>query len=59
MTTYDHAYSFEFSVSGSTCEEGSDLTAEQLRHKLKERIDSLSDEDLMVTLGAPFDSYEE
>lgn len=59
MTTYNHAYDFAFSVSGSTCEEGLDLTAAQLRHKLRERIDSLTDEELMEALGAPFDSYEE
>lgn len=58
-TTYNHAYDMAFSRSGSTCEEGSDLTPALARELIKQRLDDLSDAELMEAIGAPFNSHEE
>lgn len=59
MKTYNHGFDLGFSIGGSTTPDGEDLTAAQLREGLQKRINSLSDDELLEALGAPFDSYEE
>lgn len=39
--TYNHAYTIAFSVSGSRCEDGEDVTAQQMADALKLRVDDL------------------
>lgn len=59
MTTFNHAYDFAFSISGSTTGDGMDVTAEQLRSALIHRLNHMDDDGLLEAIGAPFDSYEE
>lgn len=59
MKTYNHAYSFCFSVSGSTTDDGMDVTAEQLRSALIHRLKHMDDDELLEAVGAPFDTFEE
>lgn len=59
MTTFNHAYSFCFSVSGSRTDDGMDVTAEQLREALIHRLKHMDDDELLEAVDAPFDTYEE
>jgi len=59
--TYNHAFEIAFSVPGSTCPNGTDVTAAQLIAALHERIRDLShsEDELLEAIGAPYDTYEE
>jgi hypothetical protein len=58
MTRYNHAFDIAFEVI-SYEEDGSDVTAEMLADALRDRIDSLFDNDEMIeACGCPFDTYE-
>jgi len=59
-TTYNHAYTIAFSVSGSTHPKGEDVTPAQLREALEARIvDLTKNGEWEEAVGAPFDTYEE
>ena len=55
---YNHAFDIAFAVSPSTDVEGEDITGKQFRAAIQERLDGLSDEELVEAIGAPFDTYE-
>jgi hypothetical protein len=58
--TYNHAFELCFEVSGSTTEDGSDVTEEQFRAAIQKRIDDLvKDNYLSGHLCPPFDTFEE
>lgn len=58
--TYSHAYTIAFELSGSTCEEGSDVTPEQLIAALRARINDIEKKnEVEEAIGAPFDTHEE
>jgi hypothetical protein len=59
MTKYNHAYTFGFEVPGSTDETGEDVTGAQLREALLERVNRLSDEEMVEACEAPYDTFEE
>ena len=58
MQTYNHAYDIGFSVSGSVCADGKDVTAPQIRAAIVARLDNLSDDELLEAVGL-FDTYSE
>lgn len=59
--TYNHSYSLYFSVGGSTCPDGSDVTPEMLKAAVLKRIEALDDSvpDWLDAVGDPTDSYKE
>lgn len=57
MPKYNHAYSLGFSVDSDT-EDGSDVTADQLRQSIRRWIDEVSDDGLLENCDAPWDTYE-
>ena len=60
MSKYNHAFDLAFIVSGSTTDDGSEITAEQFRDAILKRVQDLYDaRELIEAVGAPFDSYEE
>ena len=58
-TTYNHAYTFAVEIKGSTDEDAEDVTGAQLRMALLERINKLSDEDILAACDSPYDTFEE
>lgn len=58
-TTYNHAFTIAFEVSGSTDRAGEDVIASQLRTAILKRIYSVHDEELIEACGAPYDTFEE
>jgi len=52
-TTFNHAYTIAFEISGSHHPTGLDVTEAQLIDALQKRIDTLR------TMDAPYDTYEE
>ena len=54
---YNHAFTLGFSVV-STTEDGSDVTAEQVRSAIRELLMEYTDMDILENIGAPFDTYE-
>lgn len=54
---YDHAMSIGFSLR-SEHPSGEDLTAQQIREALYQRLTRLDDDELIEAAGAPFDTYE-
>lgn len=59
MTTYNHAYDIAFSISGSKCKDGTDVTGAQLRKALLKKLAGLTDDGLMCTVCYPYDTYVE
>lgn len=57
MTKYNHAYSLCFSVVSDT-EDGSDVTAKQLREAIRRWVDEANDDGLLSNCDAPYDTYE-
>lgn len=57
--TYNHAYTFAVEIAGSASEDAADVTGAQLRAALLERINRLSDEDILDACEAPYDTFEE
>ncbi len=57
MKKYNHVFTVEFTVFGSTDKEGNE-TAATLRVALQKIIDNLGDDELLVATGAPY-TYEE
>jgi hypothetical protein len=56
--TYNHAYTIAFSVSGSRCEDGEDVTAQQMADALKLRVDDLiAKGHLLHAVGSAYDSF--
>ena len=55
---YSHAYSFSFAVA-SNDPDGADVTGAQLREALLTRLSVLSDDELLGTCDAPFDTFQE
>ena len=59
MPTYDHAYTFGFSLKGSESPDGEAVSAMQLRNAITEALTNISNEELLTNCAAPFDSFEE
>lgn len=60
MTTYNHAFTIAFEVSGSSHPDGEDVTPEQMAAALRKRVDELlANDEMMEAMGAPFDTFEE
>jgi hypothetical protein len=57
--SFNHAYTIAVEISGSTSDDAEDVTGAQLRAALINRINSLSDEELLEACDAPYDTYEE
>jgi len=57
--TYNHAFSFAVEVFGSTDSHAEDVTGAQLRAALLERINKLTDEEIVDACDAPYDTMEE
>lgn len=58
--TYNHAFTIAFSVPGSKCPDGEDVTAEQMAAALQLRIkDLMANNEMLEAVGAPFDTFEE
>ena len=58
MTTFNHLFALPIAISGSTCPDGSDVTAAAIREAAA-RILALPDAELVGVLDAPADTYEE
>ena len=58
MTAYDHDFTLSFTVKGSRCPHGEDVSGADLRQAVQRRLNSLSDMILVTVCGAPFDSAE-
>jgi hypothetical protein len=56
---FNHAYTIAFEVSGSKDENGKDVTGKRLRSAIKQRLKSLTDEELADACEAPFDTHQE
>jgi hypothetical protein len=54
---YNHAFDIAFEVK--TDNEGEDVTADELRRGLRNRINFMSDDEIIEACGLPFDTYEE
>lgn len=54
---YSHAYSVGFEVSSSQAD-GEDVTGNQLRMAIINRLNKLTDSELAEACGAPFDTHE-
>lgn len=60
VATYNHAFTIAFSVPGSKCPDGEDVTAEQMAAALQLRIkDLMANNEMLEAVGAPFDTFEE
>jgi len=57
--TYNHAYTFAVEIKNSGREDAEDVTGAQLRAALLERIDRLSDDDILEACDAPYDTFEQ
>ena len=58
--TYNHAFTIAFSVPGSKCPDGEDVTAEQMAAALQLRIkDLMANDEMLEAVGAPFDTFKE
>lgn len=54
---HNHAFTLGFSVVSAT-EDGSDVTAEQVRSAVRKLLMEYPDIDILENIGAPFDTYE-
>lgn len=54
---YSHAYSLGFEIS-SNQSDGEDVTGDQLRQAIINRLNKLTDAELAEACGAPFDTHE-
>lgn len=60
VATYNHAFTIAFSVPGSKCPDGEDVTAEQMAAALQLRIkDLMANNEMLEAVGAPYDTYKE
>ncbi len=57
--TWNHAFTLGFAVTGSTTDDGKEITAQQFRAAIMKALRNLSDDELLENLSAPFDTYEE
>jgi len=61
-TMYNHMFSINFTVKGSTDYYGGDITPEQFRAAINKRMDDLDSEGELAWdegIGLPLDTYEE
>lgn len=56
-TRYNHAFDIAFEVE-SNHPTGDDLTPRQIRAAILQRLATLPDDELLETIGMPFDTYE-
>jgi len=56
MPRYNHAFDIAFSVSNGSEDSA---TADELRAAIKDRLNSIDDDELLEATGAPFDTYQE
>jgi len=54
---YNHAFDIAFEVK--TDNEGGAVTADELRRGLRNRLNGMSDDEIIEACGLPFDTYEE
>ena len=59
MKTWNCAFTFGFSVSGCADKEGDTLTGHDIRQAILNRLDNISDDELLENVGMPFDAFEE
>jgi hypothetical protein len=58
--TYNHVFDIAFSIGGSKCPNGTDITVKQIIEALQKRIEEVKREDTVLeAVGAPVDTYEE
>lgn len=57
MPKYNHAFDIAFEVK--TDNDGEHVTADELRNGLKNRLNNLSDDELIEACGLPFDTFTE
>lgn len=58
--TYNHAFTLGFQIPGSSTDDGSDLTAEQVSAAITKRVaDLMANNELLEAVGGPFDSFTE
>lgn len=58
--TYNHAFTVAFQVAGSLDKGGDDVTAEQMRDALRNRVNALmAAGEMLEAVGAPFDTFQE
>lgn len=58
MKTYNHAFTIAFTVI-SDHPEGEDITPQQFRHAILDRLASLVEDELLEAVGPPYDTSEE
>lgn len=58
MKTFNHAFDFAFSISGSSDPEGN-VSGQELRAAIQMKLNQMDDAELIECCGMPFDSYEE
>lgn len=56
MQSFTHMFDFTFEVANQP-EDGEKITGSDIREALLKRVNSLSDEELVSTLGGPRDTY--
>jgi hypothetical protein len=57
MLKYNHAFDIAFEVK--TNNDGEHVTADELRNGLNNRLNNLSDDELIEACGLPFDTFTE
>lgn len=57
--TYTHIYTLHFTVPGSTCPKGTDVTHEMLRHAVLKRRQELDTEGWIDDVGDPIETHRE
>lgn len=60
MPRFNHAFDIAFEVESDHSAKGDDVVpAAELRKGLQQRLDSMSDREIVEACGAPFDSTDE
>lgn len=54
---YNHAFDIAFEVI--TDNEGENVTADELRQGLRNRLNGMSDDEIIEACGLPFDTFED
>ena len=56
--TYAHAFTFGFATTGSEDEEGN-VPGATLRQRIIEKLQQMTDDEIVENCGAPFATFEE
>lgn len=54
---YNHAFDIAFEVK--TDNDGENVTADELRQGLRNRLNGMSDDEIIEACGLPFDTFED